>query len=67
MPTLVSLQDLNGCIESAKRKLALILQLSDQLMADLPAAYMEAYEFLAIAKVGKYLYLLIPESPVFRL
>ena len=52
LPSLVSSQDLQGCMAAALRKLSNLLQLQDQLLADLPSAYMEAYEFLAIAKVG---------------
>merc|ERR1712061_925172 len=54
LPSLLSSQDLQGCIATAKKKLETLLQLQDQLLADLPAAYMEAYEFLAIAKAMKY-------------
>ena len=51
LPSLVSAQDLHGCQAAALRKLDNLLLLQDQLLADLPSAYMEAYEFLAIAKV----------------
>ena len=51
LPSLVSSQDLLGCVAAAQKKLNLLLRLDEELMADLPAAYMEAYEFLAIAKV----------------
>ena len=47
----MSCQDLLGCVAAAQKKLNLLLRLEEQLMADLPAAYMEAYEFMAIAKV----------------
>ena len=53
LPSLVSSQDLPGCLAAAQRKVGNILKLQDQLLADLPSAYMEYYEFLAIAKVGK--------------
>ena len=49
----VGSQDIYGCIDSAKRKLKGILSLGDQLISDLPCAYLEIYEFLQIAKVGK--------------
>ena len=52
LPSLVSAQDLYGCQAASLRKLDNLLLLQDQLLADLPSAYMEAYEFLAIAKVG---------------
>ena len=51
LPSLVSSQDLLGCVAAAQKKLNYLLRLDEQLMADLPAAYMEAYEFMAIAKV----------------
>ena len=50
----VAVQDIYGCIDSAKRKLKGILSLGDQLISDLPCAYLEIYEFLQIAKVNKY-------------
>ena len=50
----VASQDIYGCIDSAKRKLKGILSLGDQLISDLPCAYLEIYEFLQIAKVNKY-------------
>ena len=50
----VASQDIYGCIDSAKRKLKGILRLGDQLISDLPCAYLEIYEFLQIAKVNKY-------------
>ena len=45
-------QDILGCISASKDKLEGILSLENQLIADLPAAYLEAYEFLAIGKVS---------------
>ena len=48
----VASQDIYGCIDSAKRKLKGILSLGDQLISDLPSAYLEIYEFLQIAKVN---------------
>jgi len=55
----VDSQDINGCIASAKSKLEGLLRLGDQLISDLPSAYLEIYEFLQIAKALK----LTVESP----
>ena len=52
IPEKVSTQDLEGCISSSKSKLQGILSLGNQLISDLPAAYLETYEFLAIGKVS---------------
>ena len=52
IPELVGAQDIDGCIGASKRKLEGILSLGNQLISDLPAAYLETYEFLAIAKVS---------------
>jgi len=60
LPSLVSSHDLPGCLAAAQRKVGNILKLQDQLLADLPSAYMEYYEFLAIAKVMK---LSVKEDP----
>jgi len=54
IPSLVSSQDLLGCLSAAQKKMSALLKLEDQLMADLPAAYMEIFEFMAIAKAMKY-------------
>ena len=48
-------QDIIGCISASKEKLEGILSLENQLIADLPAAYLEAYEFLAIGKVSYFI------------
>ena len=48
----MSSQDIGGCITASKAKLEGILSLGDQLISDLPAAYLETYEFLAIGKVS---------------
>ena len=45
-------QDIEGCIAASQAKLQGILSLGDQLITDLPAAYLETYEFLAIGKVA---------------
>ena len=48
----VESQDIRGCIASARSKLEGILSLGNQLISDLPSAYLEIYEFLQIAKVN---------------
>jgi len=53
IPELVGAQDIEGCIGASKSKLEGILSLGNQLISDLPAAYLETYEFLAIAKALK--------------
>ena len=44
-------QDLSSCLATTQKKLFALLSLSQKLLADLPAAYMEVYEFLSISKV----------------
>ena len=51
LPLFVASQDLSGCLAATQKKLSALLSLSQELLADLPAAYMEVYEFLSIAKV----------------
>ena len=51
IPELVDSQDIQGCIGASQNKLKGILSLGNQLISDLPAAYLETYEFLAIGKV----------------
>lgn len=63
IPEKVSTQDLEGCISSSKSKLQGILSLGNQLISDLPAAYLETYEFLAI---GKALRLNVEDPEVYR-
>lgn len=48
--SLVAQQDLPGALGAARAKLKLLLRLGDGLTADLPSAYMEVFEFLAISK-----------------
>jgi len=63
IPELVARQDLMGCVEASKAKLELLLSLGTQLITDLPAAYLETYEFLAI---GKALKLNVEDPEIYR-
>jgi len=47
---MVRMEDLPGALSAAQAKLNLLIRLGDGLVADLPAAHMEVFEFLAISK-----------------
>jgi len=47
---MVRMEDLPGALRVAQAKLNLLTRLGDGLVADLPAAHMEVFEFLAISK-----------------
>ena len=49
----INKRDVKRAASAAKKKLELMLRLEAELLTDLPAAYMEVYEMLAIARVMK--------------